>query len=78
VIVSFVILGGILFTFIASLAGYTVAKVCSLDVLSGWRIAVIIAEIFDKVWSTVAHCNTLQLSILYYDGIARMWTDKIS
>jgi len=84
-IVFFVILGGIWFTFIASLAGYTAAKVYGLEVPSGWRIAVIIAEIFGKVWGPLAFslfgiviaASLFDSQFSIYDGIARMWTDTI-
>lgn len=84
-IIFFLILGGVWFTFVASIAGYTAAKVYGLTVPSGWRIAVILAEIFGKVWGPIAFslfgiviaASLFDSQFSIYDGVARMFTDTV-
>ncbi|MEM2106408.1 MAG: Nramp family divalent metal transporter [Candidatus Bathyarchaeia archaeon] len=83
-VLFFIILGGIWFTFMASLAGYTARSVYAMELPSGWKIAVVISEIFGKVWGPIgfslfglviiAALFDSQFSI--YDGIARQFTDS--
>ncbi len=79
------ILGGMLFTFFASLAGYSAAKVWGMDLPSGWRFAVVLAEIFRTAFGPAffALFAFFVLISLYdsqyatYDGPARATTDVL-
>jgi hypothetical protein len=83
-VLFFIILGGVWFTFMASLAVYTARSVYGMELPSGWKIAVVISEIFGKVWGPIgfslfglviiAALFDSQFSI--YDGIARQFTDS--
>lgn len=81
--VFFVILGGVFFTYFASLAGYSAKTIHNLDLPSGWRIAIVLAEIFKSAYGQVgfALMGLVLIFALFdsqfsiYDGIARMWAD---
>lgn len=84
-LIFFVLLGGIFFTYFASLAGYAAKTVYGAEVPSGWKIAIVLAEIFRSAYGQfgfmffgIILIFTLfdsQFSI--YDGVARMWADTI-
>lgn len=82
-VVFFVILGGIFFTYFASLAGYSAKTIYNMDVPSGWRIAVVLSEIFGSAYGQIgfAFFGLILVFALFdsqfsiYDGIARMWAD---
>jgi hypothetical protein len=81
--VFFIILGGVFFTYFASLAGYSAKTIYKMDVPGGWKIATVLAEIFRSAYGQfgfiffaivlVFALFDTQFSI--YDGIARMWAD---
>jgi hypothetical protein len=81
--VFFVILGGILFTYFASLAGYSAKTVYKMDIPSGWKMAIVLAEIFRSAYGQVGFVlfGIILIFALFdsqfsiYDGIARMWAD---
>ncbi len=82
-VIFFIILGGILFTYFASLAGYSAKTLYHMDLPSGWRVAIVLAEIFKSAFGQLGFIFfgivlifalfDTQFSI--YDGIARMWAD---
>jgi hypothetical protein len=84
-VLFFIILGGIWFTYVVSVAGYTAAAYYGLKVPSGWKIAVVIAEIFGKVWGPIAYslfgivimASLFDSQFSVYDGIARQWADTL-
>lgn len=83
--VFFVILGGIFFTYFASLAGYTAKVTYNMEVPSGWKIAIVLAEIFKSAYGQIGFMffGVVLIFALFdsqfsiYDGIARMWADTI-
>ncbi len=82
-LVFFVILGGIFFTYFASLAGYSAKVIYKMDVPSGWKIAIVLAEIFKSAYGQLGFMffGIILIFALFdcqfsiYDGIARMWAD---
>jgi hypothetical protein len=84
-VVFMFILGGMLFTFFASLAGYSAARIYGMDLPSGWRIAVVLAEIFRSAYGPALFFlfAVFVLISLYdsqyatYDGLARATTDVL-
>ena len=84
--IFFIILGGILFTYFASLAGYSAAVIYKMAVPSGIKIATILAEIFKSAFGQfgfVLFCIVLIFALFdsqfsVYDGIARMFADTIA
>jgi hypothetical protein len=83
--IFFIILGGILFTYFASLAGYSAAVIYKMQVPSGIKIATILAEIFKSAFGQfgfVLFCIVLIFALFdsqfsVYDGIARMFADTV-
>ena len=81
--VFFVILGGILFTYFASLAGYSAKTIYNMDIPSGWKMAIVLAEIFKSAYGQIGFAlfGIILIFALFdsqfsiYDGIARMWAD---
>lgn len=81
--IFFVILGGVFFTFFAGLAGYSAKTIYNMDVPSGWKIAIVLAEIFKSAYGQIgfAFFGIILIFALFdsqfsiYDGIARMWAD---
>jgi ABC-type multidrug transport system fused ATPase/permease subunit len=84
--VFFVILGGILFTYFAALAGYSAAVIYKMQVPSGIKIATVMAEIFKSAYGQfgfVLFCIILIFALFdsqfsVYDGIARMFADVVA
>ena len=84
--VFFVIVGGIWFTYFASLAGYSAAVIYKMEVPSGIKIATILAEIFKSAWGQfgfVMFAIILVFALFdsqfsVYDGIARMFADTVA
>ena len=82
--VFFVILGGVFFTYFASLAGFTAKSVYKMDVPSGWKIAIVLSEIFKSAYGQVGYVlfGVIIIFALFdsqfsiYDGIARIWADS--
>jgi hypothetical protein len=84
--VFFIIMGGILFTYFASVAGYSAAVIYKMQVPSGIKIATVMAEIFGSAFGQFGW--TLFIIILIfalfdsqfsvYDGIARMFADTVA
>jgi len=84
--VFFVILGGIWFTYFASLAGYSAAVIYKMEVPGGIKIATILAGIFQSAYGQfgfvlfgiilVFALFDSQFSV--YDGIARMFADTVA
>jgi len=82
----FVILGGIWFTYFASIAGYSAAVIYKMEVPGGIKIATILAEIFKSAFGqfgfilfTIILIFALfdsQFSV--YDGISRMFADTVA
>jgi hypothetical protein len=83
--VFFVILGGVFFTYFASLAGYSAKTIYNMDIPSGWRIAVVLSEIFGSAYGQIGFAlfGIIIIFALFdsqfsiYDGIARMWADTL-
>ena len=81
--VFFVILGGVFFTYFASLAGFSAKTIYKMDVPSGWKIAIVLAEIFKSAWGQAGFIlfGVILIFALFdsqfaiYDGIARVWAD---
>jgi len=81
--VFFIVLGGILFTYFISMAGYSAKTIYKMDVPSGWKIAVVMAEIFKTAFGQFGYIffGVILVFALFdtqfsvYDGIARMWAD---
>ena len=84
--VFFIILGGILFTYFASLAGYSAAVIYKMQVPGGIKIATILAEIFKAAygqWGYILFIVVLIFALFdsqfsVYDGIARMFADTVT
>jgi ABC-type multidrug transport system fused ATPase/permease subunit len=84
--VFFIILGGILFTYFASLAGYSAAVIYKMKVPGGVQIATVLAEIFRSAYGQfgfVLFCVILIFALFdsqfsVYDGIARMFADVVA
>ena len=84
--VFFIILGGILFTYFASLAGYSAATIYNMQVPSGIKIATILAEIFKAAFGQFGFILFIIVLIFalfdsqfsVYDGIARMFADVVA
>jgi len=84
--VFFVVLGGIWFTYFASLAGYSAAVIYKMEVPGGIKIATILAEIFRSAWGQfgfVMFAIILVFALFdsqfsVYDGIARMFADTVA
>jgi hypothetical protein len=82
--VFFVILGGVFFTYFASLAGYSAKTIYKMDVPSGWKIAIVLSEIFKSAYGQLGYVffGIILIFALFdtqfsvYDGIARMWADS--
>jgi hypothetical protein len=82
----FVILGGIFFTYFASLAGYSAAVIYKMEVPGGIKIATVLAEIFRSAFGQfgwVLFCIILVFALFdsqfsVYDGIARMFADTVT
>jgi len=84
--VFFVILGGIWFTYFASIAGYSAAVIYKMEVPGGIKIATILAGIFQSAYGQfgfvlfgiilVFALFDSQFSV--YDGIARMFADTVA
>jgi len=85
-LVFFIILGGILFTYFASLAGYSAAVVYGMEVPSGVKVATVLAEIFKSAFGQFGYILFIILLIFalfdsqfsVYDGIARMFADTVA
>jgi hypothetical protein len=83
--VFFVILGGVFFTYFASLAGYSAKTIYNMDIPTGWRIAVVLSEIFKSAYGQIGFAlfGVIIIFALFdsqfsiYDGIARMWADTL-
>jgi hypothetical protein len=84
--VFFILLGGILFTYFASLAGYSAATIYNMQVPSGIKIATILAEIFKAAFGQFGFILFIIVLIFalfdsqfsVYDGIARMFADVVA
>jgi hypothetical protein len=84
--VFFILLGGILFTYFASLAGYSAAIIYNMQVPSGIKIATILAEIFKAAFGQFGFILFIIVLIFalfdsqfsVYDGIARMFADVVA
>jgi hypothetical protein len=84
--VFFIILGGILFTYFASLAGYSAATIYNMQVPSGIKIATVLAEIFRAAFGQFGWFLFIIILIFalfdsqfsVYDGIARMFADVVA
>ena len=84
--IFFILLGGILFTYFASLAGYSAATIYKMQVPSGIKIATILAEIFKSafgqfgfiLFSIVLIFALFDSQFSVYDGIARMFADTVA
>jgi hypothetical protein len=84
--VFFIILGGILFTYFASLAGYSAATIYNMQVPSGVKIATILAEIFKSAFGQFGWYLFIIVLIFalfdsqfsVYDGISRMFADVVA
>ncbi|MDH7499453.1 MAG: Nramp family divalent metal transporter [candidate division NC10 bacterium] len=84
-IVFFIILGGILFTYFVSLAGYSAKTLYHMDVPSGWKIAVVMSEIFKSAFGKFGFIffGVILIFALFdtqfsvYDGVSRMFSDAI-
>ena len=84
--VFFVILGGIWFTYFASIAGYSAAVIYKMEVPGGIKIATILAGIFQSAYGQfgfvlfgiilVFALFDSQFSV--YDGIAPMFADTVA
>jgi hypothetical protein len=85
-LVFFIILGGILFTYFASLAGYSAAVIYNMQVPSGIKIATILAEIFKAAFGQFGFILFIIVLIFalfdsqfsVYDGISRMFADVVA
>lgn len=81
--VFFIILGGVFFTYFASLAGYSAKTIYNLEVPSGWKIAIVLAEIFKSAYGQAGFIffglilvfTLFDSQFSIYDGIARIWAD---
>lgn len=82
-LVFFVILGGVFFTYFISMAGFSAATIYKMEIPSGWKIAIVMAEIFKSVFGQFGFA-LFALIIIFalfdtqfsiYDGVARMWAD---
>ncbi len=81
--VFFVILGGVLFTYFISLAGYSAKVLYNMDLPSGWKIAIVMSEIFKTAYGQVGYILFAVILVFalfdtqfsIYDGVARMWAD---
>ncbi|HET7876149.1 MAG TPA: Nramp family divalent metal transporter [Methylomirabilota bacterium] len=81
--IFFIILGGVFFTYFASLAGYSARTMYNMEVPSGWKIAIVLAEIFKSAYGQIGFAlfGLILIFTLFdsqfsiYDGIARMWAD---
>lgn len=81
--IFFVILGGVFFTYFASAAGYSAKTIYNMEVPSGWKIAIVLSEIFKSAYGQIgfAFFGVILIFALFdsqfsiYDGIARMWAD---
>lgn len=81
----FVIIGGILFTYFASLAGYSAATLYGMEVPSGQRIAVVLADIFRSAYGQFGFALFALILIFTLfdsqfsvnDGIARMVAEAV-
>ena len=84
-IVFFVLLGGILFTYFAGMAGYSAAVIYHMEVPSGARIAIVLADIFKSAYGQIgfaAFCIILVFALFdsqfsVNDGIARMIGESV-
>ncbi len=84
--VFFIILGGILFTYFASLAGYSAAVIYNMQVPGGIKIATVLAEIFRSAYGQFGFVLFIVILIFalfdsqfsVYDGIARMFADTVT
>jgi hypothetical protein len=84
-LVFFLILGGIWFTYLVSLAGYSAKTIHHMDLPSGWKIAVVMAEIFGSAFGKLGFIffGIIIIFALFdtqfsvYDGVARMFSDAI-
>ncbi len=84
--VFFIILGGILFTYFASLACYSAAVIYHMEVPSGIKIATVLAEIFKSAFGQFGWVLFIVVLIFalfdsqfsVYDGIARMFADTVA
>ena len=84
--VFFIILGGILFTYFASLAGYSAATIYNMELPSGIKIATVLAEIFKAAFGQFGWYLFIVVLIFalfdsqfsVYDGIARMFADVVA
>jgi ABC-type multidrug transport system fused ATPase/permease subunit len=84
--VFFIILGGILFTYFASLAGYSAAVIYNMQVPGGIKIATVLAEIFRSAYGQFGFVLFIIILIFalfdsqfsVYDGIARMFADTVT
>jgi hypothetical protein len=84
-VIFFILLGGVFFTFFVSLAGYSASSVYHMQLPSGWRIAIIMAEIFKSAFGHLGYVffGVILIFALFdtqftiYDGIARMGADAV-
>lgn len=82
-LVFFVILGGVFFTYFASVAGFSAKTIYKMDPPSGWKIAIVLSEIFKSSYGQIGFVffGVIIIFALFdsqfsiYDGIARMWAD---
>ena len=84
--VFFVVIGGIWFTYFASIAGYSAAVIYKMEVPGGIKIATILAEIFKSAYGQVGFIlfTIILIFALFdsqfsvYDGISRMFADTVA
>ncbi len=81
----FIVIGGIVFTYFASLAGYSAAVIYNMQVPTGAKIAIVLAEVFRSAYGQIGF--TLFALVLVFalfdsqfsvnDGIARMLSEAV-
>ncbi len=84
-LVFFIVLGGVFFTFFISLAGYSASSVYHMELPSGWKISIVMAEIFKSAFGQLGYVffGIILIFALFdtqftiYDGIARMGADTV-
>jgi hypothetical protein len=82
----FIIIGGIWFTYFASLAGYSAAVIYKMEVPGGIKIATILAQIFQSafgqfgfiLFAIILVFALFDSQFSVYDGIARMFADTVA
>jgi len=84
-VIFWIIIGGGLFTFFASLVGYSALVRYGVEAPSGWKIAIVLAELFGKVYGPamfmlfafVLVFSLFDSQFATLDGLARISTDVL-